>query len=194
MPRTVDHDARRAQITDALLVLAARDGLHAATMRAVAAEAGVSVRLLQYYFETKDRLVEHALAELSARSTRRWDERIAASPDPGAPVSVLRAFVDEALPTDEQSSRFQLLFLAHVAQRSAGAATAAEGPRVLRGRLAGAFEQLVPDAEREAAALLALVHGLGTGILIGLHGPDEAAAIAHAHLDRVLAPGRSPTD
>ncbi|MGV7636496.1 TetR family transcriptional regulator, partial [Mycobacterium kansasii] len=53
MPRSVDHEERRAQLADALARVAARDGLHAVSMRSVAAEAGVSLRLVQYYFTSK---------------------------------------------------------------------------------------------------------------------------------------------
>ncbi|MBF6290125.1 TetR family transcriptional regulator [Nocardia cyriacigeorgica] len=48
MPRTVDHVQRRAQLADAVVAVAAREGLHAVTIRAVAAEAGVSLRFVQY--------------------------------------------------------------------------------------------------------------------------------------------------
>jgi AcrR family transcriptional regulator len=49
VPRRVDHEQRRRQITDALLRIAGTRGLQAVTMREVAAEAGVSLRLVQYY-------------------------------------------------------------------------------------------------------------------------------------------------
>lgn len=44
-PRAADHTVRRTQITYALVRVAARDGLHAVTT-----EAGISLRLIQYYF------------------------------------------------------------------------------------------------------------------------------------------------
>ena len=39
MPRTVDHDQRRSVILKAFVAVAAREGLHAVSLRAVAAEA-----------------------------------------------------------------------------------------------------------------------------------------------------------
>ena len=51
MPRRVDHVERRAHITAALLRIAATRGLQAVTMREVAAEAGLSLRLVQYSHE-----------------------------------------------------------------------------------------------------------------------------------------------
>jgi AcrR family transcriptional regulator len=46
VPKRVDHDERRRQLTDALLRIAGTRGLRAVTMREVAAEAGVSLRLV----------------------------------------------------------------------------------------------------------------------------------------------------
>lgn len=51
-PKRVDHEQRRRQIGEALLRVASTRGLQSATMREVAAEAGVSLRLVQYYFHS----------------------------------------------------------------------------------------------------------------------------------------------
>ena len=48
MPKRVDHEERRQQIAEALLRTAAARGLHATGMREVGAEAGVSLRVVQY--------------------------------------------------------------------------------------------------------------------------------------------------
>jgi DNA-binding transcriptional regulator YbjK len=52
----VDHDERRTQIAEALNQVAGGRGLHAVGMRDVAAEAGVSLCLVPYYFQTKEKL------------------------------------------------------------------------------------------------------------------------------------------
>ena len=65
MPKRVDHEERRRQIADALLRTAATRGLHATGMREVAAEAGVSLRLVQYYFGTKEELLLFAMQQLA---------------------------------------------------------------------------------------------------------------------------------
>ena len=57
MPKRVDHEVRRRQITGAVCRITLRGGLASATFREVAAEAGVSVRLVQYYFGSKDDLM-----------------------------------------------------------------------------------------------------------------------------------------
>ena len=48
---------RRAQLVRAALVVATRDGFEAATVRAIAAEAGVSLGVVHYCFEDKDELL-----------------------------------------------------------------------------------------------------------------------------------------
>ena len=48
---------RRRQIIEAVCRITVKGGLASATFREVAAEAGVSVRLVQYYFGTKDELM-----------------------------------------------------------------------------------------------------------------------------------------
>ena len=57
MPKRVDHSVRRRQIIEAVCRITVKGGLASATFREVAAEAGVSVRLVQYYFGTKDELM-----------------------------------------------------------------------------------------------------------------------------------------
>jgi hypothetical protein len=77
MPRRVDHEERRAPITAALLRIASTRGLQAVSMREVAAEAGVSLRPVQYYFTDKRPLMRPGLDELAARLDRRVKERAA---------------------------------------------------------------------------------------------------------------------
>ncbi|MGO2111279.1 MAG: TetR/AcrR family transcriptional regulator [Pseudoclavibacter sp.] len=60
MPKIVDHDQRRADIIDGLLRIVARDGLDAATTRALAKELGVATGSLWHYFPSFDALVAAA--------------------------------------------------------------------------------------------------------------------------------------
>lgn len=79
MPKRVDHTERRTEIAEALLRVAARRGLHAVGMRDVAAEAGVSLRLVQYYFETKEKLLLFGLQRLADRFGERVAARVRAA-------------------------------------------------------------------------------------------------------------------
>lgn len=194
MPKTVDHAERRAQLIDALVRVATRTGLHTVTMRAVAAEAGVSLRLVQYYFETKAGLLHAALRSLEERSQRRWADRLAELPEPVTARAFTEAFCAEALPTDGPSRTFHLIWTSYAVLAMTDPELAAHpfvaGPSRLEDQLARALTdartagELPPTAEPrvEAARLLALSHGLGTGVLIGQRPPEEALAVLRHHL------------
>ncbi|QXJ24956.1 TetR/AcrR family transcriptional regulator [Actinomadura graeca] len=196
MPRTADHDARRAQITDGLVRVAGRDGLHAVTMRSVAAEAGVSLRLVQYYFESKAHLMNAALERLERLSRERCAARLAALPEPSA-RAYAEALLDEALPTDPESRAFHQVWTAYAVLSMTDASLAAQpfvdGPRRLEDRLAEVLDGAIrPDADpgAEAARLLALAHGLGTSVLVGQRGPGQAADLLRYHLDELFGGAR----
>ena len=71
MPKIVDHEAQRERFAEAAIRLIARDGFEGTTMRAVAAEAGLSYGSLFHYFESKDQLLAQAVRHLTAQQTRR---------------------------------------------------------------------------------------------------------------------------
>lgn len=203
MPRTADHAARRAQIADALVRVAARDGLHAVTMRSVATEAGVSLRLVQYYFRTKSGLLTGALHHLEQQSHRRWAERLAGLPDPPPPRAFAEAFLTEALPTDEPSRVFHLVGTSYAMLSLTDPELAtpdfAAGIGRLQQQLTAALTRAADhgelasglDPRQEAARLVALANGLGTGLLAGQHTAESAAELVRYHLDQLFPTGRT---
>lgn len=74
MPKIVDHDEQRLKFTEAAMNLVARQGLEGVTMRAVAAEAGLSYGSLFHYFESKDDLLLHTVRHSMALQTQRVNE------------------------------------------------------------------------------------------------------------------------
>ncbi|MGY6653684.1 TetR/AcrR family transcriptional regulator [Amycolatopsis sp. TRM77291] len=198
MPKTVDHEQRRAQIADALVRVAARDGLHAVTMRAVASESGVSLRLVQYYFETKEQLLLGALRHLERQSHERWQRRLAALSDPAPPRAFVEAFLAEALPTDDESRAFHLVGSAYAALAMTDPGLAAEPFATsvdgLHRRLVDALQRaqadgqlaIDTDVDLAAAHLVALSHGAGTSILIGQLTVHTAERMLGAHLDNLF--------
>ncbi|MFA5708016.1 MAG: TetR/AcrR family transcriptional regulator [Mycolicibacterium sp.] len=198
MPRTVDHGQRRAVIAEAVVRVAGREGLHAVTMRAVAAEAGVSVRLVQYYFHSKAQLMVGTLDYLEGQSHRRWAARLQGLGDPPPPRTVVEAFAAEALPTDEASRVFHLVGTSYAMLAFTDAELARRpfiaGIDRLCGQLADALSRardagdlaagIEPDLE--ARRLVALANGLGTGVLAGQHTPDTARAILAYHAEQVF--------
>ncbi|WP_200301736.1 TetR/AcrR family transcriptional regulator [Streptomyces adelaidensis] len=168
MPRRVDHTQRRTEIAEALVRVAGRRGLHAVGMREVAAEAGVSLRLVQYYFETKEKLLLFVLEQLTERFGERVSERLRAAgdasgsgPDPGpgggpgggsgggpgggtggrtGPRATVEALLLAALPTDDESRTFHHLYTSYAVLAVTDPSLAAQ-PFIKR-----------PDAAEEALA------------------------------------------
>ncbi|PNG17717.1 TetR family transcriptional regulator [Streptomyces cahuitamycinicus] len=198
MPKRVDHAERRAHIIDALVRVAAAEGLHAVTMRAVAAEAGMSLNLVQYYFDSKAKLMHAALERLEQQSHQRWSKRLADLPQPPTAHAFIEAFLAEALPTDEASRAFHLVWTSYAVLAMTDRELAAEpfvaGPDRLERQLTDVLSRAQRDGAlaggrdpaAEAARLLALSHGLGTGVLVGQRSAEAAMAILRAHLDQLF--------
>ena len=74
MPKVVDHDAQRLKFAEAAMTLIAHHGLEGVTMRAVAAEAGLSYGSLFHYFSSKDELLMHIVQHSAAQQSRRVNE------------------------------------------------------------------------------------------------------------------------
>jgi len=74
MPKIVDHDLQRVKFAEAAMSLIARDGLEGVTMRAVAAESGLSYGSLFHYFSSKDELLVHVVRHSISLQTKRINE------------------------------------------------------------------------------------------------------------------------
>ena len=205
MPKRVDHEERRRQIADALLRAAAARGLHATGMREVAAEAGVSLRLVQYYFGTKEELLLSGMQQLAARFAERAMTRIRRLKETGGqtgPRDVIAAILTEALPVDDDRRTFAVLNAAYFALSLSDPALAI-GPLVgnsnavinvvaaqLREAQAAGNTPAPLDPEAEALSLLAMSHGLSLSVLGGQSSAERAQAVIDYHLDRLFPPSR----
>ncbi|WP_407344627.1 TetR/AcrR family transcriptional regulator [Pengzhenrongella phosphoraccumulans] len=72
---------RRAQLVRAALAVASRDGIEAATVRAIAAEAGVSLGVVHYCFEDKNELLREVGEAIAAQGVDRVELARLARPD-----------------------------------------------------------------------------------------------------------------
>src|SRR5690349_12559279 len=98
---------RREQLIEAALAVASRDGIDAATVRAVAAEAGVSLGVVHYCFQDKDELLRamaHAIT--SANLERSLGEL---PPQADDPESVIEGVIDALWAGIRESRGPQLL-------------------------------------------------------------------------------------
>jgi AcrR family transcriptional regulator len=201
MPKRVDHEERRRQIADALLRVAAERGLHATGMREVATEAGVSLRLVQYYFGTKEELLLFATQQLAARFGERGMARVNRLKETRSPVhprDVIAAIMTEALPADDEMRTFYVVYTAYMALSLTDPALAI-APLVknsaavigvvaaqLRAAQAAGDTPAHLDPDVEALSLIAMSGGLATSVLAGQSSAEQAQAIIDYHLDRLF--------
>lgn len=196
MPKLADHDQRRTQITSAARRVIARDGLGAATFQSVAAEAGISVRLVQYYFGTKRQFLLATHQAVVADAGERFTRRLGALGADPAPRDVIRAILTELLPTDPDRRRDTIVLNTfHAAALTSSdvvtedtlgaprflARTIADQLRRVRG---GAPSAAGPDgpADLDAELIVAGASGLAQTLLVD----DGAGQRVEALLDRLL--------
>jgi AcrR family transcriptional regulator len=197
MPRRVDHDERRRQIAEALWRIASTRGLQAVSLREVAAEAGLSMRLVQYYCKTKHNMLLFALDELNRRSDAAASDRVAATSEPRNSRSVLRAMLVENLPVDADRRLTATVYLAYFVR----ALTDPDLAELFRKSRPLAEEQVAGwirqgqrdgtaatdiDPRIEAETLLAVAREAGGEVLLGSRTVEEALALIDYHLDRMF--------
>jgi AcrR family transcriptional regulator len=197
MPRLADHEQRRRQIAEAVWRIASTRGLEDVSLRKVAAEAGVSLRLVQYYFGTRDDLLLGALEILNADAGESIRAGIGPEED-AAPREVLRALLVGMLPVgDERRTRY-LVHLAYFVRSlsdpglaSAFSAAPPELERLTADLLAWGRDrgEVAPDLDLmpEAELLLSSVDGLQTSIVLGQRTPEAAIALIDHQLDRLFS-------
>jgi AcrR family transcriptional regulator len=198
VPKTVDHEERRREIAEAVVSIAGRRGLQAASMREVAAEAGVSLRLVQYYFHTKEELLLGTLRHLGNRLVARVDQQVRATAPEPTPRTVLYATLSAIIPTDDESRRILTAYAAffnltltdpHLVEHSLGYGNSMEtylADKIREGQRAGEIRADLP-ADDTAAALFTLTNGLGLSVLVGQRDGEAAVRVLTGHLDRLFA-------
>ncbi|MFI1501108.1 TetR/AcrR family transcriptional regulator [Streptomyces platensis] len=187
---------KRLRIAEALWRIAAERGLHAASLREVAAEAGVSLRAVQYHFGSKHRLLVDALHLLHAENERIARARIPF--DATEPRGLLRAVLEEFLPVDAQRATALRVFAAYYARSLTDPDLArvflpAEQPleRLVAELIstARADGRTAPglDPWCEADLLVSGAVGLGSDVLHRRRTLDEVRRTLDYHLDRIFA-------
>jgi len=187
----VDHGVRRREIADAVGRITVRGGLAAATFREVAAEAGVSVRLIQYYFGSKAELMLATQRRVSERAVARIQARRAGGGE--SPREVLLAVLGSFIPTDDESREIMLLFVAlHTAtlvDPTLFRSEAQETPRALQAAIAAQLDRADLAGRpvgAEAAILAGLVPSLAQAVLDGLDTAETAREVLAYAIDRAL--------
>ncbi|QIK62593.1 TetR/AcrR family transcriptional regulator [Leucobacter viscericola] len=107
MPKIVDHDERRAHITEAVTNIIIRDGFDRVTMREIAAEAGYAHGAIARYFPDKQSLLTAAFLHVFLGAHDRILARTAGSRG----LAALGLMSRELLPFEEMGSEISRVVL-----------------------------------------------------------------------------------
>jgi AcrR family transcriptional regulator len=186
VPKQVDHEARRAELAEALWRLVVRDGIEAASLRRVAAEAGWSAGSLRHYFQTQSQLLAFAMELVVQRVTERVTALV---PWPDREESARRT-LHEVLPLDAERRAEMQVWLAFTMRSLVDRdlrelrETSHQG---LRGLCRTAAELLGSTDAADAERLHALVDGLALHAVLdpATTTPDRMARLLSDELDEL---------
>jgi AcrR family transcriptional regulator len=195
-PTTAPEPAgRRRQIVEAVWRIAAERGLRMATIREIAAEAGVTPRVVQYHFSGKHHLLVTALQALHRDNERRGRDRIAARRDAADPRVLLRATLEQLLPLDEQRRMSLRVLTAYYAWSLTDPALAAvflheEQPLedLVAALITAAGADPAIDPAEEATLLVGGISGLALDLLHRRRTRSDVQRTLDYHLTRILPP------
>jgi AcrR family transcriptional regulator len=195
VPKAVDHEARRRELAEAVWRVISTDGVHRASVRAVAAESGWSTGSLRHYFPTQDSLLAFAM-ELLADKAR---VRMLAIDDHDA-RTVLRRIAEALLPvTPEHRVEVEVwLALLARAQVDPGLQRAERDNReALLSMLSGVLWRATAQGELsesrnpdlEAVRYLAVIDGMTLACVFSAEriSVEVALTVIDQHLDDLLA-------
>ncbi|MCE7004824.1 TetR family transcriptional regulator C-terminal domain-containing protein [Kibdelosporangium philippinense] len=179
MPRQVDHEQRRQAIAEALWRIVSTQGLEGVSLRNVAAEAGISMGLVQHYFRSKDEMLLFAYATLSVRIENRLLAGSGYQP-------TLKTLFLEMLPLDDErreEAHAVVAFMTRAAVSPAFAEAANVDAGAFRAYITSQLTAAgVPDAEQHTEILLATVDGMAVRILAGYLTPEQAVKALDTYL------------
>jgi TetR/AcrR family transcriptional regulator, transcriptional repressor of bet genes len=174
--------------------LVAAKGVEAASLRAVAAEAGVSMGAVQHYFTTTDEMLLFAL-DHGNNLLRERIPALLAERQPATPRETFRWFCGLLLPVDEESRTGARLWAALIGRgcvdeptrKLAADAYAGLTDFFVRG-LTEAGHQAAGemDVARSARHLVSVIEGLRWPLLFGVYSEQEALAVLDAALDQIF--------
>lgn len=195
MPKIVDHAVRRRSIVEAFWVVVMREGIDAATVRAVAAQANCPPASLRYYVSTQQELLELAWDDVAARIMARAKALVL----PNEPLAAWALILEQTLPLDEERrTECQIWFvMLEVARTNMGLRDRVdEVQRTLRQTCHHAVTSLMDQGlvsqkrsvELESMRLHALIDGMSMHRVShpGEYSPADLRAILLGHLRELV--------
>lgn len=169
MTRQLRDPQPRQRIVVAARKLVAEEGVHSATMRAIALEAGVSTGAVTHYFDDKADVMTAVIHYNNELVVRRMTARVRGK----SGLKALEAAMEGLLPLDEEMMTgwtVLIAFWGHApAQRFVQTENATLGYRGLRAYVTALLREAAAagevaadlDVEHQADRILALVGGIG---------------------------------
>jgi AcrR family transcriptional regulator len=192
MPKVVDIDERRNTLAAAAARVIARSGVSGATMREVAAEAGLTTGSLTHYFTDKRELLLFTL-RASLEQRRQGRPRV----DDTNAASLLQTVLEGVLPIDESARLHWIVTIAFCAQAVTDIALANEQQVAYRRFVSTVTTLLekgaadgslvaITDSRTDAERLIAVADGIA---LQALFDPASwPAQRQRDHLNDVMRP------
>lgn len=192
MPKIVDHDEKRKQIAEAAWNIIRKEGVEKASIRRVAAEAGMSSGALRHYFSTQDEMLlfimNYYLEEGEKRSqNKEWSEN---------PVQAVEEVLLELVPIDEEK-KIETSVWWILALRSLTSDTIKDKKDEMTDgtyELANSMIEILAlkgvlsdsmNAELEKSRLTALIEGLSIHALLrpDVYSPEKVKEVIRYHLE-----------
>ena len=193
MPRIVDHDQRRRDLSRAVWELIREEGLKAVTIRAVAAGSGWSSGAVRHYLPTREAILAFAAEELRNEFKLYLQSR----PITGDPVVDVRALLIRYLPLDDFGKSMLEIWLAFVGVATSGQSGAKRANvyddlnEMLTdtiGSLATAGHVEMGDVPTVTVEVHAMLDGLSGHLLLGQVTEQGAEDAIDSWLARVVRP------
>lgn len=205
MPKIVDPEERRQDITRAVFRLVERDGIEAASLRNIADEAGLAIGSVRHYFPNHAAVMDFAMRELTEKTSRRVLEHVERLSNDSTREDrrrITEAILTEFLPFDEQrrtETRAWIDFLAaartrpelrrHAERLHTGLRTVVR--RILDRAVGTGTVSTTVDVDVETERLAALLDGLTTAMVLppATLEADTALRVLRHHLDELESTG-----
>lgn len=164
---------RRSALIDRLADFLLQEGIHAASLRPMAKAAGLSDRMLLYYFKDKGEVLTAALTRIAERVTLLLD---AGAPERPLPLDALRQHLWTALSDDQYWPYMQVwLDMASLSARGDPVCRAV-GEQIGRGFVAWGETHLESHTPtKDAARLLTSIEGMVLLKSLGLQDVSDRA-------------------
>lgn len=195
MPKSVDHEQRRREITSATWRAIDELGVEGTTMRAIADRAGCTTGRLSHYFANRDDILLAALRHAHLQAAQRMVTVL----EGNTGRTALRAVLLEALPLDDERRREWKVWITFWSEAIATEALRQEHHmryREWRTLVASLVTAVAPDRSRSEHTritdmLVALVDGLGVHALMAPErkADQQTRRTIDTALDHLLTPG-----